>query len=297
MARSVHGMRAETDARRPGIRYLNPARMVRAPSLQGRITVPLARLSSFPDATMIKLDYHIFKSMLNGLLSPYVGGAQRPVYLDVDATYPSLAALTASFPEIRAEFEQLRADWAELPRYHEIDPGEAKISNTNDKKWNVFLLEILGHRPELNRACCPATCEALARVPNVIQAFFSILDPGKSIPEHEGPYLGYLRYHLALRVPKQNPPKLVVKGQDYVWKEGEAVLFDDSWPHSVQNQSKELRAVLVVDVMRPLPLLPHSLNRFILDVFARHTYGRKIARKAEAFAAQSRAIAQRRQAA
>jgi aspartyl/asparaginyl beta-hydroxylase (cupin superfamily) len=121
-------------------------------------------------------------------------------------------------------------------------------------------------------------------VPNRIQAFFSILDPGKSVPQHEGPYFGYLRYHLGVRVPAQNPPELVVNSQRYVWKEGEAVLFDDSWPHSVNNQSKELRAVLIVDVRRPMPLIADLCNRFITDVIARRTYGRAVARRAEAFA-------------
>jgi hypothetical protein len=68
-----------------------------------------------------------------------------------------------------------------------------------------------------------------------------------------------------------------------VWKEGEAVLFDDSWPHSVVNHSQELRAVLIVDVRRPMPLVADLCNRFITDVVARHTYGRSVVRKSEAF--------------
>ena len=146
------------------------------------------------------------------------------------------------------------------------------------------MLEITGHKPAQNRAYCPETCRVLERVPNMIQAFFSILDPGKSVPEHEGPYLGYLRYHLGVRVPTQDPPKLVVNAQDYVWKEGEAVLFDDSWPHSVVNHCREARAVLIVDVRRPMPFIADLCNRFVTDVVARHTYGRSVARKAEAFA-------------
>jgi aspartate beta-hydroxylase/beta-hydroxylase len=104
------------------------------------------------------------------------------------------------------------------------------------------------------------------------------------VPEHEGPYLGYLRYHLGVRVPSQNPPKLIVNRQDYVWREGEAVLFDDSWPHSVVNSSDETRAVLIVDVRRPLPLVADLVNRLLIDVVGRHTYGRALARKAEEFA-------------
>jgi aspartyl/asparaginyl beta-hydroxylase (cupin superfamily) len=246
---------------------------------------------------MVKLDYHIFKSALNAFFGMFLTVKQRPTFFDVPATYPALDRVTAAYPAIRREFDRLMDEWSDLPQYHEVDPGEYPISNSTPKRWNVFILEVMGHKPAKNRASCPETCRALEQIPNLVQAFFSILDPGKSIPEHEGPYLGYLRYHLALRVPAENPPKLVVKGQDYVWKAGEAVLFDDSWPHSVVNHSAETRAVLVVDVRRPLPALPDLVNRFVTDVVARHTYGRKLARKAEEFAAASRNIVRRRQAA
>ena len=239
----------------------------------------------------MKLDYHVVKSAVNWYFGRYVDRASRPTFFDIKRDYPALDLVTQAYPIIRREFEQLLADAGELPQYHELDSGERKISTTTPKRWNVFMLEIMGHKPAANVARCPETCRVLACVPNMIQAFFSILEPGKSVPEHEGPYLGYLRYHLGLRVPTDNPPKLVVNGQDYVWKEGEAVLFDDSWPHSVVNSSVETRAVLIVDVRRPLPAAPDLLNRFMLDVVARHTYGRHVARKAERFAAAQGAAA------
>jgi aspartate beta-hydroxylase len=245
----------------------------------------------------MKVDYHIFKSALNWYLGRYVGGRLRPTIFDISLAYPELDAVTQAYPVIRAEFDRLMADWSQLPKYHEVDAGEVAISNTTPKNWSVFMLEVLGQRPALNRACCPKTCQVLERVPNLIQAFFSILDPGKNVPEHEGPYLGYLRYHLALRVPRHNPPKLVVAGRDYYWREGEAMLFDDSWPHAVVNPSNEMRAVLIVDVRRPFPMVPNLLNRFVTDVVGRHTYGRKVARKTDEFAAAARAISQRRRAA
>jgi aspartate beta-hydroxylase len=245
----------------------------------------------------LKLDYHLPKTIVNAYFDRYTGGRRRPTFFDVAEAAPELAAVTAAYPAIRAEFDRLPIEPDALPQYHEVDPGESKISNTTPKRWNVFMLEILGHRLEANRRLCPETCRALDRVPNLLQAFFSILEPGKSIPEHEGPYRGYLRYHLALRVPKENPPKLVVNGQDYVWREGEAVLFDDSWPHSVVNHASETRAVLIVDIRRPLPYAADLLNRFLTDVAARHTYGRKVAQKAQQFAGASAAQSQERRAA
>jgi aspartate beta-hydroxylase len=233
---------------------------------------------------MVKLDYHIFKSIANAFFGLFIGRSTRPTFFNVKQAYPGLDHVTRAYPVIREEFDRLLQEGKELPQYHEIDSGERDISSTTPKRWNVFMLEIMGHRPAQNRASCPETCRALAQVPNMIQAFFSILDPGKSVPEHEGPYLGYLRYHLGVRVPAQNPPKLVVNKQDYVWREGEAVLFDDSWPHAVVNTSNELRAVLIVDVRRPLPLAADLVNRLLIDVVGRHTYGRALARKAEEFA-------------
>jgi aspartate beta-hydroxylase len=233
---------------------------------------------------MVKLDYHIFKSIVNAFFGVFIGRRTRPTFFNIKQSYPELDHVTRAYPFIRQEFDRLFQEWKELPQYHEIDPGEREISSTTPKRWNVFMLEIMGHRPAQNRASCPETCRALAQVPNMIQAFFSILDPGKSVPEHEGPYLGYLRYHLGVRVPAQTPPKLIVNRQDYVWREGEAVLFDDSWPHSVVNNSNETRAVLIVDVRRPLPLVADLVNRLLIDVVGRHTYGRALARKAEEFA-------------
>jgi len=80
------------------------------------------------------------------------------------------------------------------------------------------------------------------------------------VPAHEGPYYGYLRYHLGLRVPKDNPPRIVVNGQNHFWKEGEIVFFDDSWPHEVLKNGNELRAVLIVNMLRPLPFTGDIVN-------------------------------------
>ena len=229
------------------------------------------------------MDYHIFKSMLNRYYSRHIGGNNRPVFIDIEATCPELAEVTAAFPRIRAEFDQVLAAGREIPRYHDVDPGEAKISDHGAEKWSVYMLDVLGNKPEENRALCPETCRLLAKVPAVMQAFFSILDPGKSIPLHEGPYLGYLRYHLGLRVPRHAPPTLWIADEPYTWREGEAVMFDDSWPHRVENTSRELRGVLIVDILRPMPVVPTLVNRLTTQVLVRYTYGRHVADRVRRF--------------
>lgn len=231
-----------------------------------------------------KFDYHIFKGIINGYLNWYTGGSKRPTYFDINKTYPELNNITKNFAVIRSELDGVLKSQKNLPEYHEVDPGEKDISLTTAKKWSVFMLYILGHKPEANRALCPETSRILDGIPNLVQAFFSVLDPGKSIPAHEGPFYGYLRYHLGLRVPSVNPPSIIVNSQKYTWKEGEAVLFDDSWTHEVVNHSDDYRVVLIVDVLRRMPYMPTLVNKFVTGVIARNTYGKKVAQRVEKLA-------------
>jgi aspartate beta-hydroxylase/beta-hydroxylase len=62
-----------------------------------------------------------------------------------------------------------------------------------------------------------------------------------------------------------------VKDQLHTWREGESILFDDSWNHQVYNTSPERRVVLIVDVVRPMGW-PHAwLNWMVVRVLARHS--------------------------
>lgn len=227
------------------------------------------------------MDYHGIKDTINRFLLHYAGWNRRPVFFDIDAIRPELRGLEEAYPQIRAELDALMARRVQMPNYHEINKPSTEISATTPGNWKVFMLELLGHKPERNRALCPATCAALAKVPGVLQAFFSVLEPGKSVPLHDGPYIGYLRYHLGLQVPTDDPPMIRVAGQPYVWKEGEAVMFDDSWPHEVINRSREPRVVLIVDVPRPLPLIPRLVNNAVLWGLAAPTYASKVVAKAQ----------------
>ena len=124
------------------------------------------------------MDYHGVKSLLNRYFTRHAGGLERPVFFDIGSTYPELDLVTRSFPAIRAEFDALNRSGHRLPCYHDVDAGEKEISGATAKKWGVFMLDVLGHKPAANRALCPATCRALDQVPNLLQAFFSVLEPG-----------------------------------------------------------------------------------------------------------------------
>ncbi len=216
----------------------------------------------------------------NWFLDRHVGGDRRPVFFDVEQTCPGLRELDRNFPAIREELLGLMADNRAIPRYHDVDPMQHYISGhvDADKDWKVFYLYAMGEKPAANRARCPRTAALLDGIPDLFQAFFSILDGGKSVPAHLGPYRGYLRYHLGLVVPPESPPSIRVKDQHYTWREGESILFDDSWEHEVVNKCAGKRVVLIVDVRRPMPFVYDRFNRFAEGVM-RQVYGKQILKK------------------
>ena len=94
-------------------------------------------------------------------------------------------------------------------------------------------------------------------------------------------------------MPEKDPPSIRLKDQVYTWKEGESVLFDDSWEHEVYNQSDSDRVVLIVNIRRPMPQPFDGVNRVVQAVMKR-VYGRHILRKLAAMTSpESREAASR----
>ena len=136
----------------------------------------------------------------------------------------------------------------------------------------------MGERPGRQPAALPEDLGAAGRDPRALPGV--LLDPrgGKSIPVHEGPYRGYLRYHLGLVVPAEDPPSIRIKDQHYTWREGESILFDDSWEHEVINHCPEDRVVLIVDIRRP-DALPLRRHQPVGQSIMRQVYGKEILKK------------------
>nr|WP_232294648.1 MULTISPECIES: aspartyl/asparaginyl beta-hydroxylase domain-containing protein [Achromobacter] len=185
----------------------------------------------------------------------------KPIFQN--AQFPWIPELEARTPAIRAELTELLAERQNLPAFHEISPDVGMI--TSDDQWKTFLFMGYGLRSERNLARCPETARALLGIPGVRSAFFSILEPGKRIPLHTGPYNGVLRLHLGLVVPEPAERCWIeVGGERYNWQEGQAVVFDDLYPHQVHNDTPGLRAVLFVDFERPCRIPVKWLNRLVL---------------------------------
>jgi aspartyl/asparaginyl beta-hydroxylase (cupin superfamily) len=227
-----------------------------------------------------QMNYEGLLIPLNKFYDLYTGGPRRAVFFDIAATYPELLELDRSYPVIREELLGILPAKRAIPRYHELDATQYNISALTDpeKDWKVYPLDIMGVRPPALCSRCPKTTALLDRIPGLFEAFFSILEGGKSIPAHVGPYRGYLRYHLGLVVPEKDPPSIRLKDQVYTWREGESILFDDSWNHEVYNRSDGDRVVLIVDVRRPMPQPFDAVNR-LAQAIMKPVYGRHIVRR------------------
>jgi len=173
--------------------------------------------------------------------------------------------LEANWQVIREELEKVLARKEKLPAFHEITPEVKTI--TQDQNWKTFLFCGYGRWSEANCTLCPQTARLLREIPGIKTAFFSILEPGKYIPPHRGPYNGVLRLHLGLIVP-QARERCWIRVHDQIlhWQEGKVLIFDDSFEHEVHNDTDETRVVLFVDFVRPTYFPANFLNWLVLNV-------------------------------
>lgn len=189
----------------------------------------------------------------------------RPVF-DVHE-FPWAVQVEQQADLIRGELQQVLQRHDELPNFQDVTPGVDTINT--DNSWKTWFFFGYGIRCEENCRQCPETTRILESIPGMKTAFFSILSPGKHIPAHYGPFNGVLRYHLALQVPKQAQQcRIRIHDEVHYWRDGESLIFDDTYNHEVWNDTEEQRVVLFVDFVRPCRFPGSFFNWLVLTVAA-----------------------------
>jgi beta-hydroxylase len=167
------------------------------------------------------------------------------------ARFDWIAPLEAHSREIRAELLGLLERVEAIPSLAEISPDHRRIAPPDG--WRSFFLHGYGYPVEENIARCPATAAAVAKIPGLNSAFFSILSPGAHIPRHRGVTKAILTAHLGLVVPANGLDcRMQVDEEMLHWREGRTLVFDDTFPHEVWNDTDQLRAVLLIQFRRPV---------------------------------------------
>jgi beta-hydroxylase len=181
--------------------------------------------------------------------------------------FPWANDLEANWQVIRAELDQVMQHTDSLPNFQDISPRQHRIAN--DDRWKTFFFCAFGFRSQVNCDRCPETWKLLKHIPGLKVAFFSILAPGKHIPEHRGKHKGLIRYHLALKVPQpQANCRIRIADQIAYWEEGKSLIFDDTFYHEVWNDTNDYRVVLFLDIARPLRFPLNLVNWLVCTLIA-----------------------------
>ena len=165
------------------------------------------------------------------------------------------------FPELKVledNWEIIRDEALHLNQEAQIKASDAYddlgFNSFFRRGWKRFYLKWYGANLPSAQRLCPQTLALLDPIKSVKGAMFAMLQPGAELTKHRDPYAGSFRYHLGLVTPDSDDCYLCVDGERYAWRDGEAVMFDETYLHYAKNNTAQNRIILFLDVKRPVRL-------------------------------------------
>ena len=100
----------------------------------------------------------------------------------------------------------------------------------------------------------PVTSRVVLSIPDAVTMVHggskvSVIDGGSLVRPHTGCCNSRLRVHMGIAIP--DDCGMIVDGEARTWVEGRCTVFDDSFVHSVWQNSTQARIILIVDVWHP----------------------------------------------
>ncbi len=194
-------------------------------------------------------DHSTFLAPLNSILYLTSKLPSQPFYsTDI---YPELKVF-----EDKENWQKIKEEGIKL-----LEAGNVKGSDKlNDagfnsffrKGWKRFYLKWYGESHPSAMELCPFTTALVRDIPTVKAAMFTELPPGARLVTHRDPYAGSLRYHLGLDTPNDDRCFIEVDGERYSWRDGEGVIFDETYIHYAENMTDHRRLIFFCDMDRPL---------------------------------------------
>lgn len=192
-------------------------------------------------------DHSTFAAPYN-ILMYWFSAAPNTPYLDT-ASFPELKPLADNWTMMRDEaFKLFDEGYIRAAEKHN-DAGFRSFFRTG---WKRFYVKWYEDALPSARALCPKTCELVASIPSVNAAMFALLPPGARLGAHRDPLAVSLRYHLGLATPNSPDCYISVDGEPYYWRDGEAVMFDETYVHTAENRTDTTRLILLCDIERPV---------------------------------------------
>lgn len=163
-------------------------------------------------------------------------------------SFPFLKTLADNTGIIRKELLQLIGE-EKQKRWTSIFPEY--VSSGNRDSWRTFTFLFFCIRSLENAELCPETAALINAIPQIISCDYSRLNANTRIFPHKGFTKTILRCHLPLVVPDEKKCGIKVRNETRHWKEGELLVFDDSFEHEAWNDSDAERIVLMFDIPNP----------------------------------------------
>ena len=217
---------------------------------RGRVRLPWSRQL---------FDHSSFVAPINAFMHLFSGVPQPPFV--PPSRFRELRVLEENWQTIRAEALALQ----EMQRIKAAEKNDDAGFNSFFKTgWKRFYLKWYDASHPSAERLCPRTVALLRGIPMVKAGMFAHLPPGGKLNMHRDPFAGSLRYHLGLVTPNNESCFIEVDGQRYSWRDGEAVVFDETYIHWAYNGSDSDRIILFCDIERPMRFRwAQALNRWL----------------------------------
>ncbi len=220
--------------------------------LRGRVRLPLLR-QLFNHSTLL--------APYNALMYLFSAVPSKPLLDPRD--FPGLETLTANWRIIREEAVKL---YSEGQIRGPVNNNDIGFNSFFKRGWTRFYLRWYDSPLPSAEALCPRTVGLLKSTPTVHGAMFAALRPGSRLNPHRDPYAGSLRLHLGLVTANSAACYICVDGEKYFWRDGDAVVFDETYIHYVENNTDVNRIILLCDVDRPLKTrVMRAVNRWMSE--------------------------------
>lgn len=164
----------------------------------------------------------------------------KPFWTKIETTYKD------DFMEISKYWHLIRDEGLKLLSKEGFFVDEQEnLKDTGD--WKQFELYARGVKTK-NCHLAPITCKIIGNFKAAStckrgQVKFSVLHPNTHVHAHCGPTNTRVRAHLGLKVPENTFIRVAEETRS--WKDGEWLIFDDSFEHEVWHNGTSLRLVLI----------------------------------------------------
>ena len=206
--------------------------------LRGRVRLPFYR-QLFNHSTLLA-PYNVLAYLFSAV-------PRKPILQVAD--FPTLDPLRENWQVIRDEALQL------------FDQGHIRAAEKNNdasfnsffkEGWKRFYLKWYDEPLPSAQTLCPKSVALVRSIPSVKAALFALLPPDGRLNPHRDPFAGSLRYHLGLVTPNSDLCRIFIDGNPYAWRDGEDIVFDETYIHSAENRTDVTRIILFCDIERPL---------------------------------------------